>query len=83
MIIANNRDNLINKLELILNFKNNWNGHGAKMIPILVINKVINILENQMNYNIELYPTSHESIILKFNNVLMEIYKNKINVTEL
>ena len=57
----------IERLYQILRFDDNWNGYGAKPIPLDVIHKT-KILINSFIIQPSIYPTGNESIQLEWEN---------------
>lgn len=57
-------DNM-NKLNLFLNFEQNWNGNGADPFSTTLINRVGNIL-NHLRHQPQVFPTANDSIQLEY-----------------
>lgn len=54
-----------NRLDKIIELKENWNGYGAKIIPDILKETTLIILK-QLLYSPELYPTARQSITLEY-----------------
>jgi len=74
---------LIEKIESFRNFKNNWNGYGAKPISKNVINRAM-ILAYDFEPMQEVFPTANNSIQFEWDMngvyIELEVFEDNIKV---